>query len=99
MKKIVFLIFFLFITAWCTGQTNLSFRQFYFSPFNFNPAYTGIDGYSDIYFVSRKQWINFKDAPTVSGFSFQYPTRGRSSLGFSVSNQQVVSLQNTLVSV
>ena len=96
--KSLFVFLFLFIAACCGAQNDPSFRQFYFNPFHFNPAYTGIDGYTDIYFSVRKQWVDFKDAPLVSQFSAQYATRERLSLGFTVSDQEVVALQNTFIS-
>ncbi len=98
MKKIVSVGFVLLIASTCVSQSNPSFRQFYFNPSYVNPAYTSIDGYSEVYFASRKQWINFKDAPSFSQLQVQLPTRGRVALGFSISNQQVVALQNTFVS-
>ena len=98
MKRIASVISFLLITALCDGQNNPSFRQFYLNPFYFNPAYTGIDGYTDVYFANRRQWVNFKDAPVISELRVQYPTRGRTAFGFSISNQQVVALQNNFIS-
>ncbi len=98
MKRIASVIPFLLITVLCAGQNNPSFRQFYFNPFYFNPAYTGIDGYTDVYFANRRQWIDFKDAPIISELRVQYPTRGRTAFGFSISNQQVVALQNNFIS-
>ena len=96
--KLRFVFLFLFTTACCSAQNDPSFRQFYFNPFHFNPAYTGIDRHTDIYFSSRKQWFDFKDAPVISQFSVQYATRNRVSLGFTVSEQEVVALQNTFIS-
>src|ERR1041385_3473499 len=96
--KFSFVFLFLFIAACCGAQNDPSFRQFYFNPFHFNPAYTGIDGHTDIYFSTRRQWVGFKDAPVVSQFSVQYATRERLSLGFTVSDQEVVALRNTFIS-
>src|ERR1043166_8361708 len=96
--KSVFVFLFLVIAFWCRGQNDPSFRQFYFNPFHFNPAYTGIDGYTDVYFSTRRQWVGFKDAPVVSQFSVQYATRDRLSIGFTVSDLEVVALQNTFIS-
>lgn len=96
--RLLFTFLFLFIAACCSAQNDPSFRQFYFNPFHFNPAYTGIDGYTDVYFSTRRQWIGFNDAPVVSQFSVQYATRQRLSIGFTVSDQEVVALQNTFIS-
>jgi type IX secretion system PorP/SprF family membrane protein len=94
----LFAFLFLFIAACCSAQNDPSFRQFYFNPFHFNPAYTGIDGHTDVYFSNRRQWVGFNDAPVVSQFSVQYATRERLSLGFTVSDLKVVALRNTFIS-
>ncbi|HCW08708.1 MAG TPA: hypothetical protein DGG95_15220 [Cytophagales bacterium] len=98
MNKIWLAIPFFLVVSYCNSQNDPAFRQFYFNPFHFNPAYTGIDGHTDIYLSTRKQWIDFKDAPVVSQFSVQYATRSRVSLGFTVSDQEVVALRNTFIS-
>jgi len=81
----------------CFGQSASPFRQFFFNPYLFNPAYTGISGAPDLYLVYRKQWMNVNDAPTTMGVNFQYPTKKRVALGFSVISDEVVALRNTSV--
>lgn len=81
------------------GQNSPAFRQFYFNPFLFNPAYAGIDGFTDVFVFHRQQWLNFNNAPFASGFSIQYPTQRKASFGFSFSNQEVVALRNTSASI
>lgn len=79
------------------AQNLPSFRQFYFSPFLFNPAFTGLDGYTEISLIHRQQWINITDAPVSSGFNLQFPTSSRVSLGFNVQTQEAVALRSTTV--
>ncbi|HYG19112.1 MAG TPA: PorP/SprF family type IX secretion system membrane protein [Ohtaekwangia sp.] len=95
MKRILALVFAIVSVQYCAGQTPAPFRQFFFNPYLFNPGYTGINGYSELYLVYRQQWVDFKDAPTTMGVNFQYPTKKRVSLGFSIVSDEVVALRNT----
>lgn len=95
MKRLLTVICCVLTTQWCMGQTPAPFRQFYFNPYLFNPAYTGINGYSELFLVYRKQWINFNDAPTTIGASFQYATKKRVSLGANIVSDETVGIRNT----
>jgi len=96
MKRFLLVNFISLISFFCVGQnSSVPFRQFYFNPYLFNPAYAGINGYTEAYLSYRKQWININDAPEVAGFSFQYATRKRVSLGLNIVTQDVVALRNT----
>jgi type IX secretion system PorP/SprF family membrane protein len=95
MKRLLTVILILSTTSWCAGQTPAPFRQFYFNPYLFNPGYTGINGYTELYLVYRKQWINFNDAPSTIGANFQYPTKKRVSLGASIVSDENVGIRNT----
>jgi len=55
-----------------------------------NPAYAGMNGHTELYVATRKQWLNFKDAPTYTAINFLYPTNGRVSLGFSFMNRKLL---------
>jgi type IX secretion system PorP/SprF family membrane protein len=79
----------------CAGQTPAPFRQFFFNPYLFNPGYTGINGYTEVSLVYRKQWANFNDAPTTMGVNIQYPTKKRVALGASIVSDEVVGVRNT----
>lgn len=95
MKRLLAVILALVASHFCAGQTPAPFRQFFFNPYLFNPGYTGVNGYTELYLVYRQQWMNFKDAPTTMGVNFQYPTHKRVSLGFSIVSEEVVALRNT----
>jgi type IX secretion system PorP/SprF family membrane protein len=95
MKRFLTVILFISAAQWCDGQTPAPFRQFYFNPYLFNPGYTGINGYTEVYLVYRKQWMNFKDAPSTMGVNFQYPTKKRVSLGASIVSDENVGVRNT----
>ena len=73
------------------------YRQFYFNPYLFNPAYVGINGTSEANFVHRQQWTNFKDAPVTTGASLQFPTSERVALGLNIHTDKQVLLRNSNV--
>jgi type IX secretion system PorP/SprF family membrane protein len=71
------------------------YRQFYFNPYVFNPAYVGINQTSEANLVHRQQWTNFKDAPVTTGASLQFPTSDRVALGVNIYTDKQVLLRNT----
>jgi type IX secretion system PorP/SprF family membrane protein len=95
MKRLLAVLLTLVTVHFCAAQTPAPFRQFFFNPYLFNPGYTGVNGYTELYLVYRQQWMNFKDAPKTMGVNLQYPTRKRVSLGFSIVSEEVVALRNT----
>jgi type IX secretion system PorP/SprF family membrane protein len=95
MRRLLPVILFMLTAQLCAGQTPAPFRQFFFNPYLFNPGYTGINGYTEVSLVYRKQWANFKDAPTTIGVNVQYPTKKRVALGASIVSEEVVGVRNT----
>lgn len=81
------------------AQNSLDFRQFYFNPFLFNPAYAGSGEYSEFAITHRQQWVDFKDSPVASGFTFQDPSQRRISLGFNFLTEKSIALRNSSVQV
>jgi len=78
------------------GQTPGPFyRQFFFNPYLFNPAYVGINNELEANLVYRQQWTNFKDAPVTAGVNVQFPTSERVALGFNLFSDKQVLLRNT----
>lgn len=71
------------------------YRQFYFNPYVFNPAFVGINQTSEANLVHRQQWTNFKDAPVTTGASLQFPTSDRVALGVNIYTDKQVLLRNT----
>ena len=98
MKRILstyILAVFLCITA-ATAQTSGPFyRQFFFNPYLFNPAYVAINNDMELNVSYRQQWTNFKDAPVTAGVNLQFPANDRVALGFSVRSDKQVLLRNT----
>jgi len=71
------------------------YRQFYFNPYLFNPAYVAINKEVEANIAYRQQWTNFKDAPVTAGASIQFPTSDRVALGFNLFSDRQVLLQNS----
>lgn len=71
------------------------YRQFLANPYLFNPAYVGINNQAELNLSYRQQWVNFKDAPVVTGLNLQLPTNNRVALGFSVTSDKQVLLRNS----
>jgi type IX secretion system PorP/SprF family membrane protein len=94
-KSGIFLFTFLLAPLLTTGQNTLDFRQFYFNPFLFNPAYAGNNGYTEFSMAHRQQWVDFEDSPVASGFSVQHPLKKRSALGFNFFSQKAVALRTS----
>lgn len=97
LQRFFWIGFFLLVHLICSGQNSLDFRQFYFNPYLFNPAYAGVSGYTEAAIAHRQQWIGFEDSPVVSGFSFQDPLKKRVFIGFNLSTQKSIALRNTSV--
>ena len=71
------------------------YRQFYFNPYIFNPAYVAINKEVEANISYRQQWTNFKDAPVTAGASIQFPASDRVALGFNLFSDRQVLLQNS----
>ncbi len=71
------------------------YRQFYFNPYLFNPAYVAINNELEANLTYRQQWTNFKDAPVTAGASIQFPTSDRVALGLSIYSDKQVLLRNS----
>lgn len=79
------------------GQTpgHRPYRQFFANSYLFNPAYVGINNQAELNLSYRQQWVNFKDAPVITGLNLQLPTNNRVALGFSVTSDKQVLLRNS----
>ena len=71
------------------------YRQFYFNPYLFNPAYVAINNELEANITYRQQWTNFKDAPVTAGASLQFPANERVALGLNIYSDKQVLLRNT----
>lgn len=71
------------------------YRQFYFNPYLFNPAFVAINNELEATVSYRQQWTNFKDAPVTAGASLQFPANERVALGFNLYSDKQVLLRNS----
>ncbi len=78
-----------------SGQNLPAFRQFYFNPYLFNPAFAGTHDFAEVSVFYRQQWVGFNNAPSTTGFTLQYPTQDRVSLGMNFITQETVALRTT----
>lgn len=85
----------LFLSLLATGQNAPAFRQYYFNPYLFNPAFAGMNGYTEVSLVYRQQWLGFNNAPASTGFTLLYPSQNRASFGMNFLTQEVVALRTT----
>jgi type IX secretion system PorP/SprF family membrane protein len=79
------------------GQILPAFRQFYFNPYLFNPAFAGTSDYVEATVFYRQQWLGFNNAPSATGFTLQYPTHDRVSVGMNFIAQETVALRTTSI--
>jgi type IX secretion system PorP/SprF family membrane protein len=71
------------------------YRQFFANPYLFNPAFVGINNQTELNLAYRQQWVNFKDAPVITGLNLQIPTNKRVALGFNITTDKQVLLRNS----
>jgi len=71
------------------------YRQFFYNPYLFNPAFVGINKRTEANVVYRQQWTNFKDAPVSAGVNLQIPTGKRIALGFAVASEKQVLIRKS----
>ena len=86
MKKILVIVFTLFICTAAQGQTNSLFGQYFQNMPAYNPAYAGMNDFLDITVGYRQQWAGFKGAPQAMYLSAYggIPTRGPRELAPSI---------------
>ncbi len=101
MKKTFTLsLFFFAILLRLNAQHSTTFyKQFSVNPYLFNPAYVASNNAMEASVGYRQQWSNFKDAPRSAGFSLQFPSSDRVSLGFSYSSDRQILLRSSSLMV
>lgn len=100
MKKTLLIFSLLTLGLVCALQAQTPghrpYRQFLANPYLFNPAYVGITNQAELNLSYRQQWVNFKDAPVITGLNLQLPTNNNKvALGFSVTTDKQVLLRNS----
>jgi type IX secretion system PorP/SprF family membrane protein len=96
-RRHTLILFFFILNTIVYGQnyTHIStYRQFFYNPYLFNPAFVGING-SEINLSYRQQWINFEDAPVMTGVSYQHQSKNKVSFGFNLTSDKQVLLKKS----
>lgn len=60
-----------------------------------NPAYVGVNGYSELNLNYRSQWANLDGSPRTQSMSFGTPVVDKMGLGLSIVNDKVFVLKQT----
>ena len=82
IKKIINIIFILFITANINAQEPV-FSQFYFNPLYLNPALSGMDNNFRLFLNNKNQWSKVPSRFNTSSVSFDtWQNQSNSSLSF-----------------
>ena len=95
MKK-TFIFLFVISSGLLKAQSSgPQYRQFFFNPYTFNPAYAGENKRAEVGLLYRKQWANFQDAPGTAGLTLAIPFGQRVVLGFNVMSDKQVLMKNS----
>lgn len=90
MKKLFIII--AFAAAAFTGvqaQQIPLYSQYWYHPFLYNPALTGASGDAQLYFIYRRQWAGFNEAPETRAMTFDMPVMSnKAGFGGYVFNDQ-----------
>ena len=75
MKKYILLVFAFCVCAIAHAQQLPQFTSYQLSPYLYNPAYAGVDGYTQLNAVIREQWSGINKAPETKSISVFGPLR------------------------
>jgi len=66
MKKI-YLFSLLFLSAYFLNAQQIGmYSHYYYKPMIYNPAFTGTGDATNVFLISRTQWVDFKNAPQLN---------------------------------
>lgn len=88
MKKLFFI---LCLGVWALTEVSAQqiplYSQYWYNPFLYNPARTGFQEDAELYFIYRRQWADFNDAPETRALTFNTPVWSKKAgIGFDVYN-------------
>jgi len=95
MKRLLIFLFVIISASLKAQSSGPVYRQFFYNPYTFNPAYAGLNNRSELGLIYRKQWVNFQDAPTTAGLSLQIPASDRVVIGFNILSDKEVLMKNS----
>ena len=77
------------------AQQDPSYTLYQYNMNVINPAYAGINDYSEVNINFRSQWVNLEGSPETQSMSFGIPMSDKVGLGLSVVNDNVFVLNET----
>ena len=98
MKHIInnsLIVFVLLVVNMLYAQQDPSYTLYQYNMNIINPAYAGINGYSEINLNYRSQWTNLDGSPRTQSLSFGTPMNDKMGLGLSIVNDKVFVLKQT----
>lgn len=98
MKHIInnsLIVFLLIVVGSLYAQQDPSYTLYQYNMNIINPAYAGINEYSEINLNHRSQWVNLDGSPTTQSLSFGKPINDKMGLGLSIVNDKVFVLKQT----
>ena len=75
MKKYIIFVFAICAYTFTHAQQLPQFTSYQLSPYLYNPAYAGVDGYTQLNAVVREQWSGINKAPETKSISMFGPLR------------------------
>ena len=75
MKKYIIFVFAICAYTFTHAQQLPQFTSYQLSPYLYNPAYAGVDGYTQLNAVVREQWSGVNKAPETKSISMFGPLR------------------------
>ena len=75
MKKHILFVFAIFTCTIVYAQQLPQFTSYQLSPYLYNPAYAGVDGFTQLNAVVREQWSGINKAPETKSISMFGPLR------------------------
>lgn len=91
MKKILITFAFAVIASVGVKAQQLPlFSQYYYNPFLYNPAFTGIESHASAFLIHRSQWKDIPGAPVTYALTVDGPVlKNKIGLGLSLFNDQM----------
>jgi len=98
MKRILFLIVFMLISAIGFAQQDPMYTQYMYNTLSINPGYAGSRGNLSITGLVRQQWVGINGAPSTQSLSLHSPIyNDNMGLGLSIVNDKVGPIHQTML--
>jgi len=85
--------------AYLAAQPLPIHNQYFLNPYVYNPAFVGNQGYTEVFFTHRRQWVEIEGAPLTTALSLHLPTRSPLAFGVNLysSRQGLIQTSGGLV--